>query len=106
MQALVYNGPGQKGLEEHPDKMIDAATDAIIQITRTTIRHPTWETSTSWMTTLFATTFIAACAGADWARRLFDTARGRLSRRHLLPAELSGGKTDCKPMNRCGNSCG
>lgn len=37
MKALVYNGPGQKGLEERPKPIIEAATDAIIQITRTTI---------------------------------------------------------------------
>lgn len=37
MKALVYNGPGQKGLEERPKPVIEAATDAIIQITRTTI---------------------------------------------------------------------
>ena len=37
MKALVYNGPGQKNLEERPKPTIEADTDAIIQITRTTI---------------------------------------------------------------------
>lgn len=37
MKALVYNGPGQKALEERPKPEIEAATDAIIRITRTTI---------------------------------------------------------------------
>ncbi|MDP2816888.1 MAG: zinc-dependent alcohol dehydrogenase family protein [Polaromonas sp.] len=37
MKALVYNGPGQKNLQERPKPVIEAGTDAIIQITRTTI---------------------------------------------------------------------
>jgi len=37
MKALVYNGPGQKNLEERPKPVIEADTDAIIQITRTTL---------------------------------------------------------------------
>ena len=37
MQALIYNGPGQKALEERPKPAIQAATDAIVRITKTTI---------------------------------------------------------------------
>jgi alcohol dehydrogenase len=37
MKALVYNGPGQKRLEERPMPRIDAPTDAIVKISKTTI---------------------------------------------------------------------
>ena len=37
MKALVYQGPGKKALEERPMPSIAAATDAVIEITRTTI---------------------------------------------------------------------
>ena len=37
MQALIYKGPDQKNLEEHPKPVIKEATDAIIKITKTTI---------------------------------------------------------------------
>jgi alcohol dehydrogenase len=37
MQALVYNGPGQKSLEDRPKPAIKAPTDAIIKVTKTTI---------------------------------------------------------------------
>ena len=37
MQALVYNGPGQKKLQDHPKPSIKMPTDAIVRITRTTI---------------------------------------------------------------------
>jgi alcohol dehydrogenase len=37
MKALVYNGPGQKALEERPMPTIDAPTDAIVKIVKTTI---------------------------------------------------------------------
>lgn len=37
MQALVYNGPGRKALEDRPKPVIRAPTDAIVRITRTTI---------------------------------------------------------------------
>src|SRR5688500_9652244 len=37
MQALVYNGPGQKNLEDHPKPTLKEPTDAIIRITKTTI---------------------------------------------------------------------
>lgn len=37
MQALVYNGPGQKMLEERPNPVIQKPTDAVIKITKTTI---------------------------------------------------------------------
>jgi len=37
MKALVYHGPGQKSLEEHPMPQIQSPTDAIVQITHTTI---------------------------------------------------------------------
>ena len=37
MQALVYNGPGQKNLEDRPKPALKEPTDAIIRITRTTI---------------------------------------------------------------------
>jgi alcohol dehydrogenase len=37
MKALVYKGPGQKSLEERPVPKIDAPTDAIVKVTRTTI---------------------------------------------------------------------
>ena len=37
MQALVYNGPGKKTLEDRPKPEIQAPTDAVVRITRTTI---------------------------------------------------------------------
>ena len=37
MKALVYQGPGQKQLEERPKPTIAAPTDAIVKITKTTI---------------------------------------------------------------------
>ncbi len=37
MQALVYNGPGRKNLEDRPKPVLQGATDAIVRITRTTI---------------------------------------------------------------------
>ena len=37
MKALVYLGPGKKSLEERPKPGIEAATDAIVKITKTTI---------------------------------------------------------------------
>jgi alcohol dehydrogenase len=37
MQALVYHGPGQKKLEDRAKPSLQAATDAIVRITRTTI---------------------------------------------------------------------
>ena len=37
MKALVYQGPGKKALEERPAPELQAPTDAIVRITRTTI---------------------------------------------------------------------
>src|SRR5580704_13797773 len=37
MKALIYLGPGKKAVEERPKPMIDAATDAIVEISKTTI---------------------------------------------------------------------
>ena len=37
MNALVYNGPGKRSWEEKPRPEIQAPTDAIVRITRTTI---------------------------------------------------------------------
>ncbi|MBC7625527.1 MAG: zinc-dependent alcohol dehydrogenase family protein [Aeromicrobium sp.] len=37
MQALVYNGPGQKALEERSKPSIKLPTDAIVRVTKTTI---------------------------------------------------------------------
>jgi alcohol dehydrogenase len=37
MRALVYLGPGKKGLEDRPKPEITAPTDAIVKITRTTL---------------------------------------------------------------------
>ena len=37
MKALVYNGPGNKSLEERPKPTIQAPTDAVVRITKTTI---------------------------------------------------------------------
>ena len=37
MKALVYQGPGQKAVEDRPKPAIAAPTDAIVKITRTTI---------------------------------------------------------------------
>ena len=37
MQALVYNGPGQKNLEDRPKPIIKMPTDAVVKITKTTI---------------------------------------------------------------------
>ena len=37
MKALVYHGPGEKAWETAPDPKIEAPTDAIVQITSTTI---------------------------------------------------------------------
>jgi len=37
MQALIYNGPGKKALEDRPKPAIQAPTDAVVRITKTTI---------------------------------------------------------------------
>jgi alcohol dehydrogenase len=37
MKALVYNGPGQKKLEDRPKPEIGMPTDAIVKLTKTTI---------------------------------------------------------------------
>jgi D-arabinose 1-dehydrogenase-like Zn-dependent alcohol dehydrogenase len=37
MKALVYRGPGSKALEDRPQPQLQAAGDAIVRITRTTI---------------------------------------------------------------------
>ena len=37
MQALIYNGPGKKNIEERPKPTIRKPTDAIVKITKTTI---------------------------------------------------------------------
>jgi alcohol dehydrogenase len=37
MKALVYQGPGQKALEERPKPTISDPTDAIVKVTKTTI---------------------------------------------------------------------
>lgn len=37
MQALVCNGPGRKNLEDRTKPKVEAPTDAIVRITRTTI---------------------------------------------------------------------
>ena len=37
MKALVYHGPGAKGWEEKPRPTIQAASDAIVRVTKTTI---------------------------------------------------------------------
>jgi threonine dehydrogenase-like Zn-dependent dehydrogenase len=37
MKALVYQGPGKKAVEERPVPDIQAPTDAIVKIARTTI---------------------------------------------------------------------
>lgn len=37
MKALVYHGPGKRALEEKPKPTIQAPTDAIVKITKTTI---------------------------------------------------------------------
>ena len=37
MQALIFNGPGKKNLEERPKPVVKAPTDAVVRVTRTTI---------------------------------------------------------------------
>ncbi len=37
MKALIYQGPGKKGLEERPIPEVKALTDAIVKIAKTTI---------------------------------------------------------------------
>lgn len=37
MQALIYNGPGKKALEERPKPLVQAPTDAVVRITKTTL---------------------------------------------------------------------
>ena len=37
MRALEYNGPGQEDLKNRPKPAIQAAIDAIVKITKTTI---------------------------------------------------------------------
>ena len=37
MRALVYNGPGKQALEERAKPAVQAPTDAVVRITRTTI---------------------------------------------------------------------
>jgi alcohol dehydrogenase len=40
MQALIYNGPGKKNLEDRPKPAVQAPTDAVVRITKTTICAP------------------------------------------------------------------
>ena len=42
MKALIYNGPGQKSLEDRPTPAITKPTDAVIKITKTTISARTF----------------------------------------------------------------
>jgi alcohol dehydrogenase len=37
MKALVYRGPGSKGIEERPKPELKAPDDAIVKIVKTTI---------------------------------------------------------------------
>ena len=37
MQALVYQGPGKKSLEDRPKPILQLPSDAVVRITRTTI---------------------------------------------------------------------
>jgi len=37
MKALVYHGPGQKALEERPKPTLQAASDAVVKLTKTTL---------------------------------------------------------------------
>ncbi len=37
MQALVYDGPGRKSLQDHPRPTVQAPGDAVVRVTRTTI---------------------------------------------------------------------
>jgi alcohol dehydrogenase len=37
MKALVYNGPGNKALEERPKPQVATATDAVVRVTKSTI---------------------------------------------------------------------
>ena len=37
MKALVYNGPGEKAIEERPKPEISTPTDAIVRLAKTTI---------------------------------------------------------------------
>jgi alcohol dehydrogenase len=37
MQALIYNGPGKKNLEDRPKPVVQAPTDVVVRITKTTI---------------------------------------------------------------------
>jgi len=37
MKALVYHGPGKRSWEDKPKPQIQAPTDAIVRITKTTI---------------------------------------------------------------------
>src|SRR5579871_1339103 len=37
MKALVYRGPGKKAVEDRPKPQLQAPTDAIVRVTKTTI---------------------------------------------------------------------
>jgi alcohol dehydrogenase len=37
MQALIYQGPGLKSLQDHPKPTVQAPTDAVVRITKTTL---------------------------------------------------------------------
>jgi len=37
MKALVYNGPGNRAFKEKPKPELKETTDAVVQITKTTI---------------------------------------------------------------------
>ena len=37
MKALIYRGPGKKGLDDRPKPEIAAQTDAIVKVNKTTI---------------------------------------------------------------------
>ena len=40
MQALAYQGPGGKALEDRPKRIVQVPTDAVVRITRTTTCAP------------------------------------------------------------------
>jgi alcohol dehydrogenase len=42
MKALVYHGPGKRAWEEKPKPALQAASDAIVKIVRTTFAVPTY----------------------------------------------------------------
>jgi hypothetical protein len=68
MKALVYQGPGKKQLEDRPMPQIEAPTDALVKIVKTTICGTDLHISKA-MSRAVARGVSSATKGSPWSRR-------------------------------------